>query len=269
MIVSSSVVEERGNGNGNAVGHTDHGRGKGLGHDKRAAEAMADGEYGLELSGISHVNHTSANSTTGQATLADGTKLNTEARDGEISIRQAPLGGPDGDALFLDTDNANGRLRVNVEFDANNRVKLGELDTLNFDYFIQSSSQTNQIPVIRLLVDADGDLRTTNDRGELVFEYAYQGLGATDQGSWRNADLVGGDWVAWQRSFGQNRDQISNMTELSDWADADGFTPVGGLTFNANSLVLGWSVALGSGNGTNEIFLDDLQVGGVTYDFAI
>jgi hypothetical protein len=269
MAIRSNVADERGNGVGLARGHTDHGRGKGLGHEKRAEEAMADGEYGLEISGVNHINHTSANSTTGQVTLADGTRINTEVRDGEISIRQAPLGGPDSDALFLDTDNGNGRLRLNVNFDSDNQIKLGDLDTLNFDYFIQSSSQNNQIPVVRLLIDADGDLNTTNDRGELVFEWAYQGFGSTTQGSWQNADLVGGDWVAWQRSFGQNRDQISNMTEFSDWSDANGFTPTGGLNFNANSLVLGWSVAVGSGNGANEVFLDDLQIGGVVYDFTL
>jgi hypothetical protein len=66
-----------------------------------------------------------------------------------------------------------------------------------------------------------------------------------------------------------NRDQIANTTEFSDWADADGFTPAGGLTFTENSLVLGYSIALGSGNGTNEIYLGHLRVGGVTYDFSI
>jgi hypothetical protein len=74
--------------------------------------------------------------------------------------------------------------------------------------------------------------------------------------------------VAWQRSNGQNHDQIVNMTELSDWADEDGFTPVGGINFNQDSLVIGWSVALGSGNGTNDMLLDNLTVGATTYDFV-
>jgi hypothetical protein len=122
--------------------------------------------------------------------------------------------------------------------------------------------------VIRLFVDADGNLATTGDVGELVFEYAYQGLGTTTQDAWQTADLVGDDWVAWQRSFGVNRDQIVNMTELSDWADADGFTPAGGLHFDEDSVVLGWSVALGSGNGTNDIYLENLNIAGVTMQFG-
>ncbi|HEX2558819.1 hypothetical protein, partial [Phenylobacterium sp.] len=238
--------------------------GKGVGHLKHQQEAMSDGIYTLRISGIDHDNPTSANQTSAQTTLA-GSKLNTEAREGEISIVEAPDGL---DALYLQTDSNNGRLRLNVEHDADQRVTLGDLDELSFDYYIASSDRTDVIPVIRLAIDADGDLTTTADRGELVFEYAYQGLGATTQDAWQTADLVGGDWTAWQRSFGVNRDQIVNMTEFSDWSDADGFTPAGGLHFDADSVILGWSVALGSGNGTAEIYVRDLTVGGVSYEFV-
>lgn len=202
---------------------------------------------------------------TPQTTLADGTKLNTEVTAGSITIDEAPGGE---DALHLVTDNNGGRLRTNVAFDANNQFTLGELEDLSFDYYIESSDRTDVIPVIRLTIDADGDLSTTGDRGELVFEWAYQDLGSTTQDSWKTADLAGGDWVAWQRSGGVNRDEIVNMTELSDWSDVDGFTPAGGLNFNEDSLVLGFQIALGSGNGTNDVYLDNLQVGGVTYDFV-
>ena len=262
MAVSSHVIEE---GPGKGKGHTQH-NGKGKGHDKHEHAAMEDGVYEMEIDGVEHVNPTSANQTSPQTVLADGSKINTEAREGSITTGPAP--GSDDDALRLETNSNNGRLRVNVEFDADNQVTLGDLDTLNFDYYVESSDRTDVIPVIRLIVDADGNLATTGDRGELVFEYAYQGLGPVTQDSWQNADLVGGDWVAWQRSFGVNRDQIVNMTEFSDWADADGFTPAGGLHFDENSLVLGYSIAYGSGNGTGVTYLDDLQVGGVTYDFG-
>jgi hemolysin activation/secretion protein len=95
----------------------------------------------------------------------------------------------------------NGRLRVNVEFDADPRTTLGDLDELSFNYYIDSSDRTDVIPVIRLIIDANG------------------------------------------------------------------FTPAGGFHFDANSLILGYSIALGSGNGTANIYMDNLQVGGVTMDF--
>ena len=262
MPVSSFIFEE---GAGRGRGHTEHGNGKGLGHQKHADEAMADGQYKIGISGIDHQNHTPANQTSAPTVLADGSTLFTEVRDGAITIE--PVDGSDNGALHLDTDNNNGRLRVTTGFDEDQQTTLGELEELSFDYFIESSSRDDVIPVVRLLVDGDGDLATTGDRGELVFEWAYQGFGSTPDDSWETANLVGDDWVAWQRSNGQNWDQISNMTEFSDWADADGSTPVGGVTFDEDSVVLGWSIALGSGNGTNDMYVDNLQVGGVTYDF--
>ncbi|HEX8482824.1 MAG TPA: hypothetical protein VF650_13055 [Allosphingosinicella sp.] len=261
MAVTSYIVEEH---QGKGKGHTQHGNGKGLGHLKHAQDAMADGDYTIRVAGIDHDNPTAVSQTSAQTVLADGSKLNTEVRQGSITIDSVPGGG---DSLHLVTDNNNGRLRTNVEFDADQRTTLGDLDELSFDYYIASSDRTNVIPVIRLIVDADGDLATTGDRGELVFEYSYQGFGATTQDAWQSADLVGGDWMAWQRSFGVNRDQIANMTVFSNWADADGYTPAGGLHFDENSLILGYSIALGSGNGTNDIYMDNFQFGGVTMDF--
>jgi hypothetical protein len=58
------------------------------------------------------------------------------------------------------------------------------------------------------------------------------------------------------------------MTTLSDWADADGYTPAGGLNFSENSLVLGWSLAAGSGGGTATYFVDNVNVAGVVLEFA-
>lgn len=265
MAIRSYIVEE---GPGRGKGHTSHGNGKGKGHLKHAEDAMADGVYTIGVSGIDHVNHTAVSQTSAPTLLADGTSMNTEVRQGSITIDAAPPGGGSPHALHLVTDSANGRLRVNDAYDANNRYTLGDLDALSFDYYIANSDRTDVIPVIRLFIDADGNLATTGDQGELVFEYSYQGLGPTTQDSWQTADLAGDDWVAWQRSFSVNRDQIVNMTELSDWADADGFTPAGGLNFNEDSLVLGWSIALGSGNGTTDVYLDNLTIAGVTMDFV-
>ena len=261
MAITNYVIEEHGKGKG----HTSHGNGKGKGHLKHQQDAMADGEYTIVVDGIDHQNHTPAGQTSAPSTLMDGSTMFTEVRDGAITIANAPGGG---EALYLDTDNNNGRLRLHNIYDADNQFLLGDLDELSFNYYVDSSDRTDVIPVVRLIIDGDGNLATTADRGELVFEWAYQGFGNVQQDSWQTADLAGGDWVAWQRSNGQNWDQIVNMTELSDWADADGFTPAGGVHFDQNSVVLGWSIALGSGNGTNNAYLDDLTVGGVVMQFG-
>ena len=266
MPIDSYILEE---GHGHGRGHIFHGNGKGLGHLKHEQDAMDDGVYTMEITGIDHDNPTTVDQTSPPTELADGSQMWTEVRQGRVATVQGPEGGDGNGALLLETDSNNGRLRLNDAFSADQQVTLGDLDNLSFDYFIDSSDRTDVIPVIRLAIDADGDLTTTTDRGELVFEYAYQGLGATTQDSWQTADLAGDDWVAWQRSLGVNHDQIVNMTEFSNWSDADGFTPAGGLHFDEGSVVLGWSVALGSGNGTSTMYLDDLQVGGVSYDFFV
>ena len=253
MPISSSVVVDF-----PGRGYENH-KGKGVGHQKRLQEEMADGHYTIRVTGVDHDNPTAVDQTSAPTTLEDGSIVFTEVRAGEIET--------DSNGLRLETDSNNGRLRYTTVLDGDQQVTLGDLDALNFDYIIHSSTRTDVIPVIRLLIDADGNLATTGDRGELVFEWAYQGFGATTTGSLQHADLVGDDWVAWQRSFGVNRDQIVNMTEFSDWADADGFTPAGGLNFNENSLVLSWTIALGSGNGTGTMSIDNVQFAGVTTDF--
>ena len=261
----TSYIAQEGPGQGR--GYYVH-QGKGVGHDRKADKAMEDGQYTLIIDDIDRDNETAVSQTSAAETLADGSTLFTEVRQGRISIGEAPAGGSDGEALRLETDSNDGRLRFTTLFDEDNRIELGDLDQLSFDYYVDSSDRTDVVPVVRLIVDGDGDLTTTADRGELVFEWAYQDAGAVMQDSWQTADLAGDDWVAWQRSNGQNWDQVVNMTEYSDWADADGFTPAGGVTFNEDSVVLGWSLAYGSGNGTGIMYVDDLQVGGVKYDFG-
>ena len=266
MALQSHIIEEA---NGHGRGHYSHGNGKGLGHLKHEQAATEDGVYTMEISGIDHDNPTNVDQVSPPTQIADGSAMWTEVRAGRVATVAGPAGGDGDGALLLETDSNYGRLRLSDGYSTDQQVTLGDLDHLSFDYYIDSSDRTDVIPVIRLMIDADGNLATTGDRGELVFEYSYQGLGATTQDSWQTADLAGGDWVAWQRSLGVNRDQIVNMTEFSDWSDADGFTPAGGLHFDENSLVLGWSIALGSGNGTSTMYLDNLQVGGVSYDFVV
>ena len=87
-------------GPGQGRGYFVH-QGKGVGHDRKAAEAMSDGEYTLIIDGVDVDNHTAVDQTSAPETLADGSTLFTEVRLGRISIGEAPEGGSDGDALRL------------------------------------------------------------------------------------------------------------------------------------------------------------------------
>jgi hypothetical protein len=257
MPISSTLELEPGFGNGK--GHpTPKGNAYGL-----QKQAMADGHYTLDITGIDATNHTAVDQISAPVTIADGSRLNTEVRAGSITIDAVSTGGDA--ALHLITDSADGRLRVNDAFTADQQVKLGELNQLSFEYKVVSSDRTDITPVIRITVDADGNLATTNDRGELVFEYAYQGQGPVPSG-WQQVDLT--TWNAWQRSNGANHDSDPDIVPISTWGSAAGHTANGGIHFDQNSVIVGWSIALGSGNGTTEAYVDHLQVGKVSYDFA-
>lgn len=237
------------------------------------------GTYTLPVQGINRDGHAllAGENPDAYRTLADGTKMNTEARSGAITTERTA--GDDGNgALHLVTDNSgangpnNGRLRVNDVYDSDNQFKLGDLHTLSFDYNVAASDRTDIIPTIRIKVDVDGNTATTNDQAELVFEYAYQGMGPVTKGSWQHVDLAAGDWIAWEGHNGHNHDGAGDFHRLSEWQSAAGAKPIsgdGGLQLNADSTVIGWSIADGSYNGVNSMFIDHLKVGTVTYDFQV
>lgn len=174
------------------------------------------------------------------------------------------LGREDALQLVALTDSA--RLRFNEGFGAAGEppasgLRLGDIDVLQFDYAVTSSSRPDTIPTLRLAIDGDGDLGTTTDRGELVIEWAYQGLGvAPRDGVWRTFDASNA--VAWQRSNSQNFfNSAADFKALSIWKTDAGFTPAGGVNFSEDSAVLGFSIAYGSSNGSFVGQLDNLAIG--------
>lgn len=93
--------------------------------------------------------------------------------------------------------------------------------------------------------------------GELVIEWAEQPWGNAPTGTWTTFDATTATRV-WQTSNGGNRWEYKTFQE---WQSAMGFRPTDGLEFNANSKVIGVTVAFGTWNGTGEYFVDNLAVG--------
>ena len=60
MPIDSYILEE---GHGHGRGHIFHGNGKGLGHLKHEQDAMDDGVYTMEITGIDHDNPTTVDQT--------------------------------------------------------------------------------------------------------------------------------------------------------------------------------------------------------------
>jgi len=131
-------------------------------------------------------------------------------------------------------------------FAAGSLGKLGDLEALSYSWFRKGSSTTtaNFQPVVRILVDADGNLATTGDRGGLVFEIAYNGAATAATDTWVNEDIFGYNSGAganlWTFGAGMSFAQEGYGVKLSDWQ-------AGRATIGAGSEVLGFSMGIGSG----------------------
>ncbi|WP_232818528.1 PEP-CTERM sorting domain-containing protein [Elioraea thermophila] len=171
-------------------------------------------------------------------------------------------------SVFFQTNNS--RSKADVEYLPNATANLvgnwtsggslgafQALSTFGYEWYRVGTS-TNpgvQHPVLRVLLDLDGDLSTTTDRGGLVFERAYNSLPTpTDQ--WVT-DTIGGSTNLW--SFGA----LGFATDL----DGNGYgydeTLDEWKTFLAgrhpNAIIVGFSAGVGSGwNGVFEGAVDNI-----------
>ena len=138
---------------------------------------------------------------------------------------------------------------------------LGNVDTLAYDWYKSSGSAATQHASLRLLVDGDGNLATTNDRGALVYERAYQADPSVPTDQWVSDNLISAN--LWQTWFGNgNFDTAGNFQPLSVWGSPSGFTPSGGgLHLDANSVIYGLSSGIGSGWDTYVGAVDDITLG--------
>lgn len=94
---------------------------------------------------------------------------------------------------------------------------------------------------MRILLDRDGDLTTTTDRGGLVFERAYNGGGAVPTNQWVT-DAVGSTINLWSFGLGLGGADTDGGyaydSSLSEWQ-----------AFLRNAAILGFSAGFGSGWG--------------------
>lgn len=121
---------------------------------------------------------------------------------------------------------------------------FASLSSASYEWYRASSStaSANQHPSLRVLLDADGNLNTTGDRGGVVFERAYNaGSVATD--TWVG-DSVGSGTYLWNFGLGVGSEFNINATPyaydatLAEWQ-----------AYFPNAVVLGFSSGVGSGWG--------------------
>lgn len=162
-------------------------------------------------------------------------------------------------------------------FFGNGGYALGTLSAFSYDWYRDSSSTVaaHLMPAIRLYFDADGSATTTNDRGYLVFERAYNpNTAAVPVDQWVSDDVfnfngLGQSGNLWMVHFGNPNGSILEIynRDLQDWLTTP--NPNANYpTLSANTKVYGLSVGVGSGwAGGFEGGVDNIRLAfGSTFD---
>jgi len=121
----------------------------------------------------------------GQAVGTSGWYYNNVRNSGEVGIRtNYPFNGNGSVYMKTPSNTAKADIEflVNAQSIGGNFVSTGviaplsQLQSVSYSWYRDSTSTVagHLHPVLRILLDADGDLSTTNDRGGLVWESVYQ-----------------------------------------------------------------------------------------------
>lgn len=128
---------------------------------------------------------------------------------------------------------------------------FSQFSGMRYDWYRDSASTNNaaQHPVLRILLDRDGKLNTTDDRGGLVFERAYNG-GSVATNQWLS-DVVGSSTNLWSFGLGLNGGDpdggYAYDSSLAEWQAA-----------LRNAKILGFSAGFGSGWGPFQGAVDNI-----------
>jgi hypothetical protein len=149
---------------------------------------------------------------------------------------------------------------------------LGNFASVGYDAYRASSSTTaaHLAPALRLLVDADGNLATSGDRGSLVYEPVYNGTPVSvDQ--WMST-TVGSATNLWFYQSGRGVEEVFDRTLAAYQSGA--YTSTASFAhLSGSSLVYGVSFGTGSGwSGTYTGAVDNVTIalrdgGSTTFNF--
>lgn len=140
---------------------------------------------------------------------------------------------------------------------------LSDLKYLSYDYYRDGSSAaaSHLHPVVRILLDMDGNLATINDRGGLVYEAIYNGDSVVND-TWVTTTVFDGganDKNMWSFGLGKPSFADGYDVSVSEWmigSEIIAGNPVS--VGSANATVLGFSMGVGSGWGAFEGAVDNL-----------
>ena len=184
-------------------------------------------------------------------------------RSGNASASFSGTAGPGGASYKADIEYLASGVAVGGNYLASGSLgAFSDFSGMSYDWYRDSASTNaaGQHPSLRILLDRDGDLSTTNDRGGLVFERAYNGGGAVPTDSWVT-DVVTGTTFLW--NFGLGIGNLANINATSSPFDA---TLAEWQAHSPNAVILGFSSGVGSGWGPFVGAVDNISwtIGGVT-----
>jgi hypothetical protein len=195
----------------------------------------------------------SASTSLGQAVGTSGWYYNNVRNNGAVGIRtNYPFNG--NGSVYMRTPT--GSAKADIEFLVNavpiggNFVSTGviaplsELQSVSYSWYRDSASTVagHLHPVLRILLDADGDLSTTNDRGGLVWESVYQLAPYTaPTDTWVTQTVNDSSWL-W--NFGLGIGSAANINSTPYAYDA---TLAEWKAYFPNAVIIGFNMGLGSG----------------------
>lgn len=186
----------------------------------------------------------------GQAVNSSGWYYNNTRNNGHVGINTNYARSGNGSAWFsLATGGGKADLEflpggINIAgnyYSSGTLGTLGDLEKLSYEYYVDSNSDVRPWfhTVIRVLVDADGDLNTITDRGGLVFEEIYNGVNPVSTDTWVARNITDSTNL-WSFGAGMAFAQEGYNVTLSDWQGGTG-------TVSSSSAVIGISLGIGSG----------------------
>lgn len=197
----------------------------------------------------------------GQAVGASGWYYNNVRNSGTVGISDAlPRSGNGSAALSGTIGPAGNSSKADIEFlpgavslsgnyaSTGTLGNLSDLTNMSYDWYRASggTASANLTPVMRVLLDADGDLTTTGDRGGLVYERIYQEAAgwtaSTD--TWVSETINAGSFL-W--NFGLGLGFAANINATPYAYDA---TLTEWQTKLPNAKIIGFSLGIGSGWGS-------------------
>ena len=202
--------------------------------------------------------------------LAADTWMRANVRTGSTAGITADYPRSTGGSAYLSASDGAGKADW-VYYKTGGFGPLSSISSYSYEWYraAASTAPAHLHPVMRLIVDIDGNPATTTDIASLVFERAYNpSVTPVPLGTWTQ-ESISASTNLWVSQSGVGNEPVFNRT-LADY-QAGTYTPTAGWTrITGNSLVIGMSLGIGSGwNGSFQGAVDNPTINGFVSNFEL